>query len=143
MFFDFAIQILQGCHNFFSKFRKHTEVFDSKTMIAECTCSAIGLVSLSSSFPSASVIANSLSWVPVISEMMSAFVRQCHRHLFLKIVSLFQKKRAGDLKAQEFKSCIQRPAQHVNIRIFEMIKTQNRGKSLKFCITFQELWKNL
>ena len=61
MFFDFAIQILQGCHNFFSKFRKHTEVFDSKTMIAECTCSAIGLVSLSSSFPSASVISNSSS----------------------------------------------------------------------------------
>ena len=129
---------MQGCHNFFFKFRKHTEVFDSKTMIAECTCSAIGLVSLSSSFPSASVTSNSSSWVPVISAMMSAVVRQCHRHLLLEIVSLFQKKRTGVLKAQKFKSCIQRLVQHVNIRIFEMIKTQNRGKSLKFCNTFQE-----
>ena len=52
IFLDVAIQIFQGCHHFFSKFRKYTKVFDSRTMIAERTCSAVGLVSLSSSFSS-------------------------------------------------------------------------------------------
>ena len=95
-------------------------------MIAECTCSDVNLVSLSSSFPFPLVTFYSSSWVPVISAMMPGVIRQCHRHLFLEILSLFQKKRTGVLKAQTFKSCIQRPAQHINIRIFEMIKTQNK-----------------
>ena len=142
IFLDDAFQILQECHHFLSKFRKHTQVFNHMTMIAERSCSAFGIMSSSWSIISSSVTSNSSSWVPMISAMMLAVVKQRHRNHFHEIifalVTTAQKKRTDVLNAQIFKSCIRRPAQHVNIRMFKMMKTQNWGKSLKFYLNLQE-----
>ena len=62
MFLDVAIHILQGCYHFFSKFGKYTRVFDSRTMIVECTCSAAGLVSLIDSRAAEPRILETQSW---------------------------------------------------------------------------------
>ena len=118
----------------------------SKNGVFIIHCS-LHLVSLSWSISSSSVTSNSLSWVPVISAMMSAVVRQRHRQHFHEIVfalgTTARKKQTGVINSQTFKSCIWRPVQHVNIRIIWNDKDSKLWEIFEFLHYFArkfELW---